>query len=341
MSCTGDVVVNSGSTNSAFIAGVASKYTAEFTVAQNTQNAPITTTCTVTVNNVALGTKSITFRGDLAKITAALYAGGKSGSALSDTTTAGRLSYKFYDAAGNRLPYNQTGIGTIALTATASPLITAISVKTNTDVSTTGYVYYNCVDATKSGTTALVLKATNAAGATISANSVDATCSGDVASYTVAMDKSSYNIGDVATLTIKALDLNGKPVNDWDALGTGATVAVSGMTQVAAPATTDTFTAGELAYQYKVDTTAGNFVASVYIPTALVQTTPATAKFSIASTGTQLNDVLAAIVKLIASINKQIKAPAHFGDFKSTRCVSNSSQQAFWQGPLFLHGNHS
>jgi len=308
LSCTGDVAVNGGTTNSAFVAGVGSKYTAEFSVAQNTANVPLTTTCTVSVNNVSLGTKSITFRGDLAKITAALYQVGTSGTGASGST-AGLISYKFFDSAGNRLPYNQTGFGTIALTATGSALVNAIAVKTNTTTTDTGYAYYNCVDATKSGKVAAVLKATNAAGATISANSVDATCGGALDTYTATLDKTTYNTGDIATLTITGLDKNGAIVNDSVTAGTGAAIAIGGMTAVAAPSTADLFSGGVLKYTYTVGTTAGNYVASVNLPSAGTQTTPVTVKVTVASAGgVSNNDILAAIVKLIASINKQIAA---------------------------------
>ena len=307
LACTGAVVVNGGSTNGGFIAGVASQYTAQFTVAQETANNAVNTTCTVTVNNVALGTKAISFKGDLAKIEAALYAIGESG--ITDgSTTAGRISYKYFDAAGNRLAHDGTGLSTPAITATGSALINAISSETSTTASATGYVTFNCVDATASGSVPVVLKRTNAAGATISANSVTALCGGALDTYTASLDKAVYATGDIATLTISGKDANGNAVNDFVTAGANAAVTVSGMTAVRTPATTDAFSGGVLTYTYKVDNEAGNYVASVYLPSAGTQTAAATVKVTVGSQGVSNADVLKAIVSLIASINKQIAA---------------------------------
>jgi hypothetical protein len=309
IACTGDVVVNGGTTNGGFIAGEASKYIPEFSVAQGTLNTGLTTTCSITVNNVVIGTKSITFRGDLAKITSTLYAGGTSGVAANGTG-AGIIQYTYLDAAGNRLATTGTGLGSPSLTATGSALINAIADVSGytTTSTTTGRVSYNCVGADKSGTVSVVLKRTNAAGATISAPAVAATCSGALDTYTASLDKATYNTGDIATLTIKGLDANGVIVNDFVEAGTGAAITISGMTAVTAPSTTDTFSGGVRKYTYKVDNEAGNYVASVYLPSAGTQTEAATVKVTVGSQGVTNADVLKAIVSLIASINKQIAA---------------------------------
>jgi trimeric autotransporter adhesin len=315
IACTGDVVVNGGTTNGGFIAGVGSKYSAQFKVAQGTLNAGVATTCTVTVNNVVLGTKSITIKGDLAKIEASLRSIGTSGVAAA-TAGAGTISYKYFDAAGNRLATTDSGLSAPLLTTTGSALINTISsasavtdyvVLTTKD--TTGRVSYGCVGSTKSGDVSLVLKVTNAAGATISANAVTASCGGALDTYTASLDKATYQTGDIATLTIKGLDINGKKVNDFVTADKGAAITVSGMTAVTTPATTDAFYGGALVYTYKVDNTAGNYVASVYLPAAVTQTDAVTVKAVVTSQGGVSNaDVLKAIVSLIASINKQIAA---------------------------------
>jgi hypothetical protein len=315
IACTGDVVINGGSTNGGFIAGVASKYTAEFSVAQGTLNAGVATTCSVTVNNVIVGTKSITIKGDLTKIEASLRTIGASAVAAA-SAGAGTISYKYFDAAGNRLSTLDSGLSAPALTTTGSALINTISsasavtdyvVLTTKDV--TGRVSYGCVGTAKSGDVSLVLKVTNAQGATISANAVTASCGGTLDTYTASLDKATYQTGDIATLTIKGLDINGKKVSDNITAGASAAIAVTGMTPVTTPATTDAFSGGELVYTYKVDNTAGNYVASVYL-VADTQTAAVVQKVSITAQagGIQLADVLKAIVSLIASINKQIAA---------------------------------
>jgi hypothetical protein len=307
IACTGDVVVNGGTTNGGFLAGQTNKFTAEFTVAQGTGNKAVNTTCSVTVNNTVIGTKAITFKGDLAKIEAALYSIGSSG--ITDGTTgAGEISYKYFDANGNRLATTGTGLGTPAITATGSALINAIASKTATAASTTGYVTYNCVDADASGSVPVVLKRTNAAGATISANSVTARCGGALDTYTASLDKATYATGDIAVLTITGKDANGNAVSDATTAGTGAAITISGMTAVRTPATTDAFSGGVLTYSYKVDNEAGNYVASVYLPSAGTQTAASTVKVTVGSQGVSNADVLKAIVSLIASINKQIAA---------------------------------
>jgi len=67
-------------------------------------------------------------------------------------------------------------------------------------------------------------------------------------------------------------------------------------------------TKGQVTFKYTVGSTAGNYNAVVTFPT--IDSTGTTAGYQIASSGTQLNDVLKGIVDLIASINKQIAALA-------------------------------
>ncbi len=312
LTCTGDVVVNDSNSNSAFITGVASHYTVQFDVDQATANSPTTAVCTVNVNGVALGSKTIKFLGDLAKIEALTYIRGTSGAGTGDDSTAGRIRYRLFDSAGNRLDYDQSGLGTIALTATNSPIVNAIAVKTNTTQTASGYVRYNCVGATVSGSVTVTLKATNAAGATISANPVTVTCSQDMYTYEASLDKASYQKGEVATLTITAKDITGALTHDWMTLGDAdypLAIVVNGMTAVATPTDVDTFTDGVKKYSFAVGTTAGNYVASVSLPLAGSGQDPVTIKYTIASeAGVSNAEVLAAIVKLIASINKQIRA---------------------------------
>jgi hypothetical protein len=315
IACTGDVAVNGGTTNGGFIAGESAKFTPQFTVAQGTLNAGVATTCTFTVNNIVIGTKSITIKGDLTKIEASKRTIGASGVAAA-AAGAGTISYKYFDAAGNRLATTDTGLSAPALTATGSALINAISsasavtdyvVLTTKD--TTGRVSYGCVGSTKSGDVSLILKVTNAQGATISANAVTASCGGALDTYTISTDKVAYTTGDIATITVKGLDANGKAVNDAVAAGTGAVITVTGMTPVTSPSTADKFDGGALVYTYKVDNTPGSYVASAYL-TATTQTAAVVQKVSITSQSTAVSnaDVLKSIVALIASINKQIQA---------------------------------
>ena len=103
-------------------------------------------------------------------------------------------------------------------------------------------------------------------------------------------------------------------------LGTAGTYAVtiSGgqMTAVTTPTTVDTFTDAEGAkvYKFTVGTTEGSYQMIVDLPKWTVAGNGAgdavtvAYKVSSGTTGVSNAEVLAAIVKLIASINKQIRA---------------------------------
>jgi len=278
-------------------------------VGQPVANKAGTTTLTISYNGTVVGTKTVTFTGDLAKIEAIEYASGTAGS-------TGTLRYRFYDDAGNRISdANATGgIGTLALTATGDGNTNTLGTPSQyTTSSLSGYTTFNCVSTTKSTTVSLEVKATNQQGATIKAPKFDAHCAlATIATYTVALDKSTYKTGEVATLKITAKDLNGAAVASGTTLGAGAAISVGGMTAVSAPTTADTSYNGDgvWEYTYTVGTTTGDYVASIKLPSSAVDDTAKTIQFKIVASSTEVSnaEVLAAIVKLIASINKQIAA---------------------------------
>jgi len=272
-------------------------------VAQGTANTAVTTTVTLTVDGVSIGSKTLTFVGDLAKITVTPTINGKKGN-----TTDVTALYKAYDAAGNRLSLTPTLKGTDAVVSTGT--ITATSSSSSGTFAPTCSTY---------GTNAgLYLSATNAAGATIESPKFSQACAGDLYTYKAALDKSSYKQGEIATLTISTFDAYGKPANDITPLGTSTyKPAISGsfMTAVTAPTYGDVTTNGVITYQFVVGNTAGSYSMAVDLPyitsaaSAAVSDTPKTVGYTIASDGSVSNaEVLAAIVKLIASINKQIAA---------------------------------
>ena len=90
-------------------------------------------------------------------------------------------------------------------------------------------------------------------------------------------------------------------------------IAGSNMTAVTAPTSTDMFSGGKKTYKFVVGSTEGSYQMSVDLPqwnsttySQTAVTVPYTIKASSASVSNA--EVLAAIVKLIASINKQIAA---------------------------------
>jgi hypothetical protein len=274
---------------------------------------------TFTHNGQTVGTKTVSWTGDLAKITVGGLGIGTAGS-------TGLFSYKFFDAAGNRISDANTagGIGTLALVATGDGNTNTIAVASSTlENGTTGNRYttstwtgrytFNCSSSTKSTSLAIKVKATNSALATITSDAFNAECSGNaIDTYTVSLDKAQYQTGDVATLTIKAKDVRGKGVAGATTLGAGAAIALGGMTAVTAPTTADTSYNGDgvWTYTYTVGTTAGSYVASIALPSSLTDDAAKTIQYKVVASdgGVSNADVLKAIVSLIASINKQIAA---------------------------------
>jgi hypothetical protein len=289
-------------------------------VTQPTANAPLSTTCTVSIDGVVFATKTIKFLGDAASINLVHY---KSGNAegSSSLTNDGQLLYYVLDSAGNELTQNATPAITSGTTTTRINTLTAVSASVGVNDSFDnlyGVARYNCLDY---GTQDLAVSMTNTALNSITSNTVKAHCGGAVNTYTAAFDKAQYQTGDIATLTITAKDKSGGTTWTGTTLGSADngtfSVAVGGMTAVAAPVSTDinqTRNTGVWTYSYKVDTTAGSYVAQVVVP--VKETTSANynkaslLQYKIVSSdgGVSMADVLKAIVSLIASINKQIAA---------------------------------
>jgi hypothetical protein len=168
------------------------------------------------------------------------------------------------------------------------------------------------------GTSNITYTYTNANNVLITSNALPVVCAGDPYKYTASLDKASYAMGAIATLTIKATDPDGNAVSDYSVLGSaGATTTLSitcgtQMTAVTAPADANTFTAGVKTYKYAVGTTAGSYNCVVDLPKWNSTSAPQTAQtiaYTIAGDGSVSNaEVLKSIVALIASINKQIAA---------------------------------
>jgi hypothetical protein len=285
-------------------------------VGQATANKPVTTTVTLTANGVTVGSRTITIEGELTTLKASTTAAeglkvqGSGVTGITSAVTDYMVLLLAYDAAGNRVassaPTVDSGLSTTVTAFTSQALTAAATAGT----SGTGAAW-TCA-ASGSGSTTLVVKTTNASGATIKSNPFVARCGNTVVySYTASLDKASYVPGDVATLTITAKDSKGNPVAGTVSLGTGAGIAGSNMTPVTAPTTADTFTWGTKTYKFVVGSTEGSYQMSVSMPAyAAYGATDQTAPYAIkASTATVSNaDVLKSIVSLIASINKQIQA---------------------------------
>ena len=297
-------------------------------------------TLTVSYNGTVIGTKSGTISGVVSKLTVT-----PTIVVHTNTQNYGAFTYQAYDAAGNIvvLPYASLALSssdnTAAVTAIAGQTVNSSTAAG--DGSITG--------GTTAGTSNVVLKYTNTLGTVISSNSFKVVVGGAAASYTAKLDKSSYNQGDIATLTVNFLDSKGNPAASdsalytvsgsaapylWNAsiaspmlgqIGSTGSFSTSTATVVSTYPTTEANyqayvgvvpdTTGSITIKYTVGSTgtfsAGNYNTVVDFPSVdAVAGSAQTVAYTVGSQGTSLNDVLKGIVALIASINKQIAALA-------------------------------
>jgi hypothetical protein len=276
------------------------------------------TVVTITHNGTPVATKSLTFYGEAASIEVGIVRIGATGGTIAGETTTGFFTYTYKDAAGNAVPGDAA---TFVATTASTTIPTAASVKAPTASaaaladgglvdaietaigSTTSGVFAITCGST-SGKASITITHTNAITEADLTKTVEVGCAGGINTYTVSLDKASYKIGEIATITITAQDSKGNAVADSTAM-TVDTVSVGGGTLTKAVAATDTFTGGVRTYKAQM-TTAGTFNAVVSL--AGTTTTSATAAYSVTGGDVAMSEVLKAIVSLIASINKQIAA---------------------------------
>jgi trimeric autotransporter adhesin len=292
---------------------VASGPTGSITVAQAVANVPVTVTVTATRNGVAVGSKTITFLGEVAKVTVTPAKIGKVGGANAGTAT---ISYA--DSAGNVLyPTADTSTVVAASLGLSTVVSNVVTSRNPTPAPLSGLLDVTCAAA---GTApALQMRHINAAsGTTILSNTWSQTCAGVSTSMTASFDKASYAPGTIATLTLSFKDAKGNLANAYDLV---ETITVTGgpsaaaVTPINPASTTASGITGNVVLQYVVGTTTGDFVA-VIVPSDTLKTasgavqTNLSVSYKVASTGTTVTNeqVLASIVSLIASINKQIVA---------------------------------
>ena len=288
-------------------------------------NAPVSTTVTVSFNGTVIGTKSVVFTGEVAKITLSSPVIGALG-----TSTGNSVGYRLADAAGNAIystigstaitNYNINaliGDGSLATAIGAIVRDTAPSIDANGVIAASN-VLFTCPAAAASGTVALTY--TNPSGTIVKSNVQAVKCAGSALGYTASWDKASYIPGDIAKLTVSFKDSKGNAANDVDAIATTLpVVSIGGLDKtVTGPTTADVLDQGSVVYTYTVGATPGTYSGTVKFATvdasyaaATGLTAPAvtatlTVKESTASVSNA--EVLKSIVALIASINKQIQA---------------------------------
>ena len=300
------------------------------TVTQPTANAPITTTVTVSYNGTTVCTKTVTIRGEVAKIAVSNIitqdlsgtAGVANGSWIDDTSgRAGLFTVAATDSAGNQVATST--IGTFASSAASlagQTIVTALSVDnsatatSSTSPSRYSTGIYTCGAAAGDVKTAR-LTFTNAGSATVvTSDPFTLRCSDDPYTYTASWDKASYVQGEIATLTVKFLDSKGFAANNKaGAAGTwtGSTPMLTPISATGSAPVLDNN--GTKTYTYSVGgntaITAGSYVSVIDFAslTAGTKQTPSY-KVSTGTTDVTFTEVLKSVVALIASINKQIQA---------------------------------
>jgi len=293
---------------------------------------PMSTVVTITYNGVVYGTRTITWTGKATKIaiSPADSSIGKAGA-----TAKYALAYEITDAAGNKLTSAGPGItGASSSGATNVPLrasadiildatqsvVTDAAAVINTEAS--GYIGTTDVTCGTQGKADVQLKYTFSDLSTLVSNTYSFNCAGAAVNYKASLDKASYQPGEVATLTISATDDKGYAVYDKDATPAGnvlgstakpVSISLPQMTAVVTPTNSDEFVGGIKTYKFTVGTTEGSFAGVIDLPlydgTTYSQTAQ-TVSYKVAASGSSVTnaEVLSAIVKLIASINKQITA---------------------------------
>jgi len=134
---------------------------------------------------------------------------------------------------------------------------------------------------------------------------VTLSCAGGLATYTISTDKAAYKIGEVATITVTGKDSTGAAVSDFTTMPTADALSVGGGTLIVNTKTTDAFSGGVKTYQAQM-TTAGSFNIASIISGSVTKS--ATTGYTVGGGDVTNAEVLSSIVKLIAAINKQIRA---------------------------------
>ena len=324
---TGNVLVGidtNGTTNIGFATQAAADASnIDIFVAQNTvlaPGAPLTTTITIKFNGVTMATKTLTFHGVATSMVVDEVTVGTAGGSL------GAFRFLVKDAAGNNL---DTGVGATpahgsisaaiaGYTTTTASFVTAAvgTVASSGSTKATGTFTCTAAGTGKSGVDTVTLGA-QIGTSLVKSNAFTARCGdSEIRSFTAAMDKAVYSPGEIATLTLSALDRNAAIVGDTAIVGLAYDqISTPGMTIIGtAISSADKFTSGVKTYKFRVDQAEGSFVGQAQVTVgssaASAEKVAKTVQYTIKTSGTTVTnaEVLKSIVALIASINKQIQA---------------------------------
>jgi hypothetical protein len=300
-------------------------------VTQPTANAPVTTTVTVTYNGTTVCTKTVTIRGEVAKIVVGDIItqdlGGSDGIAngswIDDSSArAGLFTVTATDSAGNQVATGST-IGTYASSAASlagQTIISSITVDnpatatSSTSPSRYSTGIYTCGAVAGEVKTAKLTFTNAGTGTVVTSDAFTLRCADNPYTYTASWDKASYVQGEIATLTVKFLDSKGNPANNLAGATGGWTGVTPMLTPISATGAAPVLDKnGTKTYTYSVGgntaITAGSYVSVIEFAslTAGTKQTPSY-KVSTGSTDVAFSEILKSVVALIASINKQIQA---------------------------------
>jgi len=313
-----------GGTPTSAVDVIASASSGSVTVTQAVANVPVTVTVTIAYKGTTVGTKTFTFQGEVAKVTVTPTKVGKTGSSVANANAA---TIVYNDSAGNVL-YPTSGTSVVTASMGNQTIVNGVAVGTYpTGAPVAGAVTVTCSSTAGTVPALQVAHLNTASGTIVASNTWAQTCAGAATSVTGSWDKASYTPGSIATLTLVFKDSKGFAANSYDLLDTMTITGSpsSSTAQAGAPITALNASAargggltGTITQQYVVGSTTGDFVAVVVPAASLVTASTAAgatqANLSIAykiATGTTSvtnEQVLASIVSLIASINKQIVA---------------------------------
>jgi len=297
--------------------------------ADSTNTPAATCVVDITVDGVLAATKTFTFQGPVASISATglgiAYKGGA-------RTGLGYLVAQ--DSAGNVI--GNVAVTGIILDSSKSGIVSAVSVANsgnttridtnNGTVPATVPVTVGWTCGSTVGTAPIAFRTSNGLGGFITSPTYNVVCAGNAVTYTAALDKASYVPGDIATLTITAKGDKGELTHDAFVIGSGSTSELMSLagsqltiigTGASTGATTDTTTNGVKTYKFVVGSTEGSYNLVVDLLAILTATNKVTYgaatqtvayKVAAGTTAVSNADVLKSIVALIASINKQIQA---------------------------------
>jgi len=290
-------------------------------VTQPVANAGGSSTVTITYNGAIVGTKTITWAGDVATIVvdvanSATVIGNGVSSLSSGTSYARNVVYTVKDAAGNAISglvptlVDATGamLGATLSTSTDAA-VTVLSSSSTLNVGYATIIHPGGTATANFGAGSYKIQVLNSAGVAVKSSEVKVTVASQTTySFTASFDKASYIPGDFATLTISAKDVYGNPMPTGKTMP-GLVIAVSsGLTTAGSVCdSASTFKAGVKTCSYAVGNTAGSYSWSVALTTATDQA-PVTGVVKNVDGAVSNAEVLKSIVALIASINKQIAA---------------------------------